>query len=55
MPYSQEDKSLENGESVLRSINERRLMMKIDLRLLPMLCVMYMITFLDRWALRLVL
>ncbi|KAL4758354.1 major facilitator superfamily domain-containing protein [Aspergillus foveolatus] len=44
----QEDKNLENAESALSSINERRLMMKIDLRLLPMLCVMYMITFLDR-------
>ncbi|KAL5050948.1 hypothetical protein BDW71DRAFT_194064 [Aspergillus fruticulosus] len=44
----QDDKHLENGESALSPINERRLMTKIDLRLLPMLCVMYMITFLDR-------
>ncbi|KAL4995345.1 major facilitator superfamily domain-containing protein [Aspergillus recurvatus] len=44
----QDDKHLENGERALSPINERRLMTRIDLRLLPMLCVMYMITFLDR-------
>ncbi|KAL5341431.1 major facilitator superfamily domain-containing protein [Aspergillus crustosus] len=44
----QDDKQLENVESQITPINERKLLTKIDFRLLPILCVMYIITFLDR-------
>ena len=30
------------------SINERRLLRKIDFRLVPVLCVLYLLAFLDR-------
>ncbi|KAL3472261.1 major facilitator superfamily domain-containing protein [Aspergillus californicus] len=44
-----DDKQIENGElPTVEPINERKLMRKIDLRLLPCLCGMYMVTFLDR-------
>ncbi|KAL2784375.1 major facilitator superfamily domain-containing protein [Aspergillus keveii] len=43
-----DDKQLEDAELAQTPINERKLMTKIDFRLLPCLCVMYMITFLDR-------
>ncbi|KAL4900126.1 hypothetical protein BDW74DRAFT_188671 [Aspergillus multicolor] len=45
-----DDNNLEAGTLTLHlePINKRQLLMKIDLRLLPMLCFMYMITFLDR-------
>ncbi|EAS30499.1 MFS transporter [Coccidioides immitis RS] len=44
------DTSIENGSDVpkLTSTTERRLMAKIDLRLLPVLCVLYLLAFLDR-------
>ncbi|KAL2871650.1 major facilitator superfamily domain-containing protein [Aspergillus lucknowensis] len=42
------DKHLENGEIGPPPINERKLLTKIDIHLLPCLCFMYMITFLDR-------
>lgn len=32
-------------------INERKLMAKIDMRLLPVLCVLYLLAFLDRYVL----
>ncbi|KAL4912985.1 major facilitator superfamily domain-containing protein [Aspergillus aurantiobrunneus] len=43
-----DEKHIESGTTPLPPINERKLMTKIDLHLLPCLCVMYMITFLDR-------
>ncbi|KAL2811982.1 major facilitator superfamily domain-containing protein [Aspergillus granulosus] len=41
-------KQLDDAELALTPINERKLMTKIDFRLLPCLCVVYIITFLDR-------
>ncbi|KAL3466920.1 major facilitator superfamily domain-containing protein [Aspergillus heterothallicus] len=43
-----EKEPLDDAELALPPVNERKLLTKIDLRLLPCLCVMYMITFLDR-------
>ncbi|KAI9370175.1 major facilitator superfamily domain-containing protein [Aspergillus egyptiacus] len=43
------EKEAERGElTPVIAVNERKLMNKIDLRLLPLLCAMYMVTFLDR-------
>ncbi len=44
--------SVETGEVSEAHINERRLLMRIDLRLLPCLVTMYLITFLDRYMLQ---
>lgn len=35
-------------------INERKLMTKIDMRLLPVLCILYLLAFLDRYVLKFV-
>jgi hypothetical protein len=45
-----DNKQLEDAELAQTPFNERKLMTKIDFRLLPCLCVMYMVTFLDRYA-----
>lgn len=57
--FSAELKSTENGdqrnydspadsEDPQQSISERKLMAKIDLHLLPCLCILYLLAFLDR-------
>ncbi|KKK25679.1 hypothetical protein ARAM_003708 [Aspergillus rambellii] len=49
MPDFTDDKQIENGDTTaINPIDERKLLTKIDLHLLPCLCVMYMLTYLDR-------
>lgn len=44
--YDGEDSVERKSESV--DVNERKLLRKIDLRLVPVLCILYLLAFLDR-------
>lgn len=66
MEHFGEEKSIKNDHQVseessheLRvkhpTINERRLVTKIDLKILPILCIVYLMAFIDRYAASLLL
>ena len=46
--------SLDRGqtEAKLTTTTERKLLAKIDLHILPVLCILYLLAFLDRYAMR---
>lgn len=47
-----DDRELEvkQSSSTTKNVSERQLLRKIDLRIIPVLCVLYVLSFLDRYA-----
>ena len=47
--YHVSEGSSEEVPAEQSAINERRLVLKVDLRILPILCVVYLMAFIDRY------
>ena len=45
-----EKNAVGNYKTQFPDVNERKIMMKIDLRVIPVLCVLYLLAFLDRYV-----
>ena len=45
-----EGSSHEGSNEHFMAVNEKRLVLKMDLRILPILCIVYLMAFIDRYA-----
>ena len=45
-----DDREVKQSSSTTKNVSERQLLRKIDLRIIPVLCVLYVLSFLDRYA-----